>query len=141
MSPEIAVALIAQAGAIVIVLLSQGRKINRIETNSSITREQTENDHSESEFPNLREEITETRNMIKGVVRQLGGLEQWVRDLAVGYDRLDGSINRKAQITTREVNDFKEEREERLRIMLSQEIPALIDRRISDHLRRHSQEP
>ena len=134
MSEPIVIAVITQAAAVVIVLLQQNKKLNRIGSDAREAREQTANDHANADYPNLRDELTATRGLIHGLVRQFGGLEQWVRDLASGADRIDDTINRKALIAARELADFKEEREERLARMLRQEIPEIVRREIAQHV-------
>lgn len=128
------IAVITQAAAVVIVLLQQNKKLNRIGVDAREAREQTANDHAGADYPNLRDELTATRGLIHGLVRQLGGLEQWVRDLATGADRIDDTISRKALIAARELSDFKEEREERLTRMLRQDVPEIVRREIAQHV-------
>lgn len=73
MSDPVLIALIAQAGAVVLALLSQGRKISRI-------AEQTENAHQGTEYPNMRDELTAVR--------------EGVADVAAGQVRLEDGQRR-----------------------------------------------
>lgn len=134
MDPQIIVALIGMFGLVISTHISQNRKLGRIETNSQVTRAQTENDHAGADYPNLRDELTATRGLIHGVGRQLGGLEQWVRDLAEGSDRIDSTITRKALAAARDLAVSVEERDQRIAELLRKDVPEIVARQIDRHV-------
>lgn len=134
MDPQIIVALIGMFGLVISTHISYGRKLGRIETNSQVTRAQTENDHGDADYPNLRDELTATRGLIHGLGRQLGGLEQWVKDLATGSERIDNTITRKALAAARDLAVSVEERDQRIAELLRKDIPEIVARQINRHV-------
>lgn len=133
MSEPIILQVITTLGVVVVAWLGN-RKLNGIRDDSAVARAQTENDHANADYPNLRDELTATRGLIHGLGRQLGGLEQWVKDLATGSERIDDTITRKALVAARELAASVEDRDERIKELLRKDIPEIVARQIDRHV-------
>ena len=131
----VVVAVVGASAVIIPALISQRRTLGRIETNSQVTRAQTENDHGDADYPNLRDELTATRGLIHNLDRKFGGLEQWVKDLATADQRIDDTITRKALLAARDLAVSKEERDERIAELLRKDVPETVSRQIARHVR------
>ena len=133
MTEPVVLQAITTLGVVVVAWLGN-RKLNGIRDDSAVARAQTENDHANADYPNLRDELTATRGLIHGLGRQLGGLEQWVKDLASGSERIDDTITRKALVAARELAASVEERDERIKEVLRKDVPEIVARQIDRHV-------
>lgn len=133
MTEPIVLQVITTLGVVVVAWLGN-RKLNGIRDDSAVARAQTENDHANADYPNLRDELTATRGLIHGLGRQLGGLEQWVKDLATGSERIDDTITRKALQATRDLAASVEDRDERIKELLRKDVPEIVARQIQKHI-------
>lgn len=133
MTEPVVLQAITTVGVIIVAWLGN-RKLNGIRDDSAVARAQTENDHANADYPNLRDELTATRGLIHGLGRQLGGLEQWVKDLATGSDRIDDTITRKALTAARELAASIEDRDERIKELLRKDVPEIVARQIARHV-------
>lgn len=133
MSEPIVLQAITTLGVVIVAWLGN-RKLNGIRDDASVARAQTENDHAGADYPNLRDELTATRGLIHGLGRQLGGLEQWVKDLATGSERIDDTITRKALQATRDLAASVEDRDERIKELLRKDVPEIVARQIQKRI-------
>ena len=78
MTDTIIIQLITTGGVIVVAWIQWGfkRKISNIASDARVTREQTENEHIEAEYPNLREEITAVRKSAERIERHLQDVDR-----------------------------------------------------------------
>jgi hypothetical protein len=78
MSDPVVIQLITTAGVIVVAILGKV-KLDRISRDTRVTREQTENSHADTEYPNLRDEVTAMRETLGDVAAGQGRLEDGQR--------------------------------------------------------------
>lgn len=87
MTEAILLQIITTAGLIVVAVVQVagsrrtkqiGASVEEIRADTRVTRKQTENDHTDAEFPNLRDEITAIR---RGTVRGLERIERHIKDV------------------------------------------------------------
>lgn len=121
---EIIVSAITAVVAIIVAIITgrNNERLKRIEIDSAATREQTENEHADAEYSNLREELTATRMALKSLAeaqeRQLDALEGYVRDVDKSVRAARHSADRQADLVDSRF----------------QEIPGLIDTHIATHV-------
>lgn len=92
MPETVLVAIIGGAQAVIIAFVGVlNARIGRVSKDSAATRAQVENDHS----TNLREEADdrhkETRGLLHGLARDIGGIRQELRQ---GHERMQGHDER-----------------------------------------------
>jgi len=145
-SDPVIIQLVSTAGLIVVAILGN-RKLNRIGADAKASREQTENEHAEAEFPNLRDELTATRDVAKqaldesraakgathGLTRQVARLISWLEDLTTGSASTDDAIERAKAAGARALARAVEERDEKI-AELRQEIPRVIRAELEQHV-------
>jgi len=148
MSEPIVIALITQAAAVMIVLLQQNRKLNRIGGDAREAREQTANNHANAPYPNMRDELTATRDeltatrdevtavrgLLHGISRQVSRLETWLRDVSADGAAIEDTLDRKSLAATRALAAAVAERDERIAELLRKDVPELIRRQLSQHV-------
>ncbi|WP_454728842.1 hypothetical protein [Cellulosimicrobium protaetiae] len=132
MSDPVIIQLVSTAGLIVVAILGN-RKLNRIGADAKASRQQTENEHAEAEYPNLRDELTATRGEVKGMARHLAHLARWMRDLATADTDLEAAADRAARKAARDLARAVEERDEKL-AELREEIPRVIRSELAQHV-------
>lgn len=146
MSDAVIIQLITTGGLIVVAVLGN-RKLNRIGADAREARDQTANEHADAEYPNLRDELTETRDVAAraaaeakaakgathGLTRQVARLASWLEDLSTGSESTDDAIDRAKTAAARALARAVEERDEKLD-ELRQEIPKVIRAELEQHV-------
>ncbi|MGN7703526.1 hypothetical protein [Cellulosimicrobium sp. 22601] len=146
MSDAVIIQLITTGGLIVVAILGN-RKLNRIGADAKATRDQAENEHAEAEYPNLRDELTATREVAKqalseskaakgathGLTRQVARLVSWLEDLTTGSESTDDAIERVKTSGARALARAVEERDEKF-AELREEIPRVIRDELAQHV-------
>lgn len=87
----LASAFIIAAATAITILRGQRAQLAKIANDARAAADQTTNSHEGGEYPNLREELTATREGIRSLARDVGGLRADIRQL---HD--DQSEDRKA---------------------------------------------
>ncbi|GAA2237784.1 hypothetical protein GCM10010401_07490 [Rarobacter faecitabidus] len=136
MTDAVAVQTIVTVGGIVMLLIQQrrqGKRISRID-------DQTSNSHSETEFPNLRDEVTAiredtraTRGIVHGLERRVGGVEAHLQDLGRHDDSIEDTIRRKEAAASRDLKAAVEERNAQI-AELTRTIPIIVREAIGAHV-------
>lgn len=153
MSDAVIIQLIVTVGGIVAVVLGN-KKLNRIRADTAATREQAENEHADAEYPNLREELTATREAVvevggvataaldeakaakgatHGLTRQLARLTSWLEDVSTGSEDTDDALDRVQAGAARALARAVKERDEKL-AELRDEVPALVRDALTQHV-------
>ncbi|MBZ2197284.1 hypothetical protein [Occultella gossypii] len=138
---DVVIGQIIQAIGLVVVAFVGGRKLNRIGKDARTSATQTENEHSDGDYPNLRDELTSVRTSVEKAVHEIGGVRSEVGDLRGEVGDLRGELRgvRKdvvglhqedAQIRD-ELALAVTERERRL-TSLSRSIPGVVAELIAD---------
>ncbi len=134
MTPEVLIALIGTMGGVATALISQGRKLNRIENNSQVIRDQTENEHAGAEFPNLRDELTALHVDVRGLRNDVLGLH----DVDVNLDdtmtrqdiRTQRAIDRAMATSDQQIDRLREE----IPVMIRREVPRILTVSLTKHV-------
>ena len=86
MTEAIWVAIIVQSGGVVVAIIAGARKLGAIGRDTKATLAQTENEHQDAEYPNLRDEVTAIRELLveqsgqtRGLKKSVGGLHADLR--------------------------------------------------------------
>lgn len=153
MSDAVLIALVNTAGLIVVAVLG-GKKLGRIGRDTAVTREQAENEHADAEYPNLRDELTATREVADravvaseaataearaakgathGLTRQVHRLATWLEDLTTGTESTDEALARIRAGAAKALARSIEERDEKLDD-LRNEIPGIIRTELAQHV-------
>lgn len=127
MSEAVVIQLITTAGTIAAVILGKV-KLDRIGRDAKVTREQTENSHAETAYPNLRDEVTAVRETLGHVAEGQGRLED-------GQRRHDSEI-RGIRESQRQQTDALARLDERVegRDAEQRREHAVLARRLDEHL-------
>lgn len=98
MTEGIIVQLITTAGLIIVAWLGN-RKLNRIRDDTQETRKQTENEHKDEPYPNMRDELTAVRTSVE---RMDNRLEMYIADVDKDARSTRHSLERHIKASERE---------------------------------------
>lgn len=122
MSEAIVIALITQAAGVVVVLLQQNRKLERIGSDAREARDQTANNHG----TNLREDLDRIESKVDRFGADVRALHD--EDEELGHTVSRGQV--RAQRALARAIDDRNEQLDRLR----EEIPVMIRRHVNQHI-------
>lgn len=112
MSEGIIVQLITTLGVVLVAVLGNN-KLNRIGKDTKATLKQTENDHQNSEYPNLRDELTafrkETSETLEQVQADIRGTRKDVTGLRVDDGLIRKDVSLAVQQRREEIQDLRDE--------------------------------
>lgn len=120
---ELIISVIGTVSVIVVTIITarSNERIKKIELDAAATREQTQNEHATAEYPNLRDELTATRESVEALARSQDRTnkltEDYIRDVDKSVRATQKSLERHTTLA-----------ESRL-----DEIPQLIEIAIKTH--------
>lgn len=125
MSDGIAIALITTLGAVLLEVVRQGRKLNRIGSDAREARDQTANTHS----TNLRDDldgvggkVNTLSGQVHGLTRTLHRIEGWMKDLTDADTQLEDTMDRRKLAAQRDLGKLREEIPDIIRTELGQHV-------------------
>lgn len=123
MDPQIIVALIAQTGAILAILISTRRKLSSVGDDAREARDQTANSHGTNlrdDVDNVDGKVVALSGQMHGLARTLHRIEGWVRDLTDADAQLEDTIDRRKIAAQRELMKLRDDIPEIIRTELGQ---------------------
>lgn len=103
MTEGIIVQLITTVGLIVVAFIGN-KKLNKIRDDTTETRKQTENEHKDEPYPNMRDELTAVRTSVE---RMDSRLESYIRDVDHDARSTRHSLERHIKASEREHADIR----------------------------------
>ena len=107
MSDAIWVQVVTAAGLVIVAIINKRdsratrSEVRAVAADVKVTRDHTENSHSEAKYPNLRDELTSVRETVEGMAqiqrgqdRRLDRIERQTADLRRADEATDDTIDR-----------------------------------------------
>lgn len=133
MTEPVVLQAITTLGVVVVAWLGN-RKLNGIRDDTTVAREQIENDHANAEFPNLRDELTATREDVRAMRNEIRGLhaeDATLDDTMTRQEiRTQRQIDRATALSDQQIDRLREE----VPVMIRREVPAFIAIALSHHV-------
>lgn len=128
------VAIITQSGALATAVVGMWRKLGRID-------QQTTNSHAETDYPNMRDELSSVREtveataqIVRGHDRRLERMDRNLADLHLTTEDTEDTLDRQRLATARALRRAVEDRETALE-QQAQALRAYVDQALADYHR------
>lgn len=145
MTEAIWVAIITQMGLFATAGIGIWRKLGSVGQDAATAAQQTANDHSDAEYPNLRDEMTAIHETVRGVGETVRGhdrrferLERQLIDVRHGADFTEETLDRDRMSSSRALARAIEERRADMTALerrFEQRIPDLMKQALTMHIR------
>lgn len=120
------------------------RDLALVADDARVTREQSENEHANAPYPNMRDELTSVRETVEGIAqivtghdRRMERIERQTRDLRDTDDATDETLDRQRLDHARALARAVAEREDAMRDLearFERRVPELITAAIEGHV-------